>query len=333
MKKFIWVFFTVIAFLFAAEAVQISHRIYISSIYFKNEGIYEATYFSPSSLSVGKTDGASSAKNTLLTISATSIEDTFNKAEMSTDFELNYRHVVSIILHTSFLNGKNLDELFAFLVNSEYIDYNFNVFVSEDEAEDIFSFQNPDDNSSYYSILNVTADTEYLFNYVSPLSIVTFLREFNKPSYIIKIPQISVEEEYTIGNEQTKNLKLSAVMTYSNGQANSLSIDDEWVLLLLNSFDNGKYYVDSYPIIINQVVTSFKRKSELTFKVRIRYKCLIADINDSILKQYLEGEIRTFLDRIYAMNIDYLNIGSLNNKYNKEYSFEKLKIEVSLNHN
>ncbi len=333
MRRIIWMLFIIFSVIFIGKTILISHRLYISSIYFDKKEEFELVFFSPSALSVGKSESSGDEKNTVISMNGETLEDVFNKIEMSTDFEINYRHVVSVIFSPNFLKMENLNEFVTFIAESEYIDFNFYIFSTKDSKDDIFSFKNPDSTSTYYSILNVTRDSEYLFNYIAPLNFVRFLRLYSKKEFLLKIPEVTIEEKYTIGDEKTKNLKLSGVAVVKKDMYKTYSVEEDVHLLFLNSFDQAKYYLSEIPITVNEVNVKTKKKDKLYLNIDVSYKALFSFVKSEDVKTYIEDGVKKTLDKLYSDGMDYLRINDINEKYNKQYSINDVNLNINVNHN
>lgn len=333
MKKIIWLVFLVSGFFFVSKTILVSHRIYISSIYLDKQEEYELVFFSPSALSVGKSESSGTDENTTISMKGDTLEDVFNKVEMSTDFELNYRHIVSVIFSKDFLHMDTINSFISFIVKSEYIDFNFYVFTTSTAGDELFTFKNPDNTSTYYSILNVTSDSEYLFNYISALDFVRFLRLYSKKNFLLKIPEVNIEETYLIGSEISKNLNLSGVTIFKKYFNRRYSIEEEPFLLFLNSFDKGKYYIEDKQIVINEVDIKSIKKDKLVFNITVNYKALFANVNTDDVKSYIFSGVSELLNELYAEGVDYLGIDDINQKYKTNYAFSDIELKIKLKHN
>lgn len=333
MKKIIWLFFLLGGLVLIKDTVLISHRLYVSSIYFDKKEEYEIVFYCPSALSVGKSESATDASNTIIKESGSSIEEVFNKIEMSTGFEMNYRHVVSVIFSDAFLEMEQLSAFVKFIVESEYIDFNFYVFTTSETGEDLFSFENPDDTSTYYSILNVTSDNKYLFNYISPLEFVRFLRLYHKKNFLLKIPKVIIQDIYQIGDKKVKNITLDGISVVKNKQNDWYNLKELEGLLFLNSFQKAKFYLEKIPIVINEVDISLKGKANLDLNITIDYKALFDIVKQEEVKEYCEMVIKEALVKLYSSGYDYLRINDYNLKHMTNYEFADLKLKLNLHHN
>ena len=184
----------ILLFLSSCGVQRITEVLYIASIGFeKSEDEFVGYFYLPSSDDVGKTnEGGISGKGEYMKVSGKSISEVFQKSQDYTEMEVNLKHISSVVFNKNILNSSFINEFVLFVKNSNIVDFNFYIFVTEEKMEDIYSFQNPNKESVLNSILVSTFDNSYSFLAVEPIHFLRMVREFflNK---CIAFPLIVVE--------------------------------------------------------------------------------------------------------------------------------------------
>ncbi len=329
MKKIIMFIIAAVAFYLVGSRFVISNNIYACAIHIDYTDKYELTILCPSASSVGS-KGKQDSSSSLIQCEGKSLDEAFNNAATSSVLTINYRHIVAFIFTKNALNKKNIEEFNGFISNDSSIDFNFYVFVTSLSGDDLFSFKNPDNVSSYYSVLNVNELSRYLYTYISPIHYVEFLRQCNSGE-TINLPYISTNNNYTIEEEKAKNIYICGVASYLNDVSKITLKDDNPYLFLLNEFTEGSVYLDMFDAIIKKNTISYKYKDKLIIKIKIRYKGLLNLDNTASIKEHLISKLNDCIDYLINNDIDYLNINKINELRNKNYTYEDILFNINLN--
>lgn len=329
-KSILFFFLFFLCFKIVISSDMLANKLYIESLGIEYTDKYKITLFSPSSLSVGKSESSSDVGSTVITIESESLEDLFNKAEASTDFEINYRHLKSVVFHKSYLSYDMLKNFIYFIINSEAFDFDFYIFTTEEKLSDIYSFKNPDNVSSYYSILDIDSHNLYLFDFVNPVKFTNFIYFFDYKNNTIKIPLISSEKLYTIDNKEEISLYISGVSLINSNKISIIYQNDYVNLRYLNSSDETLYYLKDFKLIVKSCHTKYKYKNNLKIDIAIIYKNLYEEISEDVVIESLTKNISLNLNQLYSEGIDYLNLEYINYLYNKSYTISDVKLNLEL---
>lgn len=330
MKKLFIFALIILSFILQKGVYDISRTIFVSTIHLaKNEAETEITFFVPSSFSVGKSEGENKLFSSTLKVSGKSLKETFNNAEQSSELELNYRHIVSVVFDRSYLKYELLNEFCDFLIENKRIDFNFYIFTSNEKADDLFSFKNPENTSSYYSILNVRSKSDYLFKYAKPLHFLDFSRGLNKEKYSIKIPNLGVLEDYQIDGEKSKNIYLKGVTIYQEKKIFEFDGESKEEILYINSFEYGRLYVDELKIVIQSIKYKIKSKEKPTVIIKVGYEALV-DFDELKIKDFINNKVQLAYNLMLKEQIDYYNLNDLNQKFKKNYKLSDVIFKIEL---
>lgn len=325
MKKIIVVVLSLLTVLIVGSIFEISKIVYISSIHFSAQDELSATFFSPSPFAVGKAQSDDSS-STYITVKGESIEDVFNSVEHSLEVEINYRHIVSVIFDESFIEEKYITSFNKFIYTNRRMDFNFYIFSSNEKPDDLFSFKNPDNISSYHSILNVNSKSLYLFQYIKPLHYINFLKASSSLDNTIKIPYLSIGHDYQANDKEAKYIYLNGILFHSK-KNELVTKEDAPNLLFLNEFNYGRYYLEDYNIVIQEISNKIKVSNKCVIKVKIYYEATTPIDEDRLSEKLLE-KIDINYQYLIDKGIDYFNIADINKKYKKNYNLNDVVFDV-----
>lgn len=330
MKRIILIGLLFLSIILMTGVYNLAQTLFVSTIHFKYEkDKYQITLFCPSSFSVGKTESTPDDSATILSVDGDSISQAFNNAENSSEIEINYRHIVSVIFDESFLKEEYIKEFNEFIIENKRIDFNFYIFSSKTDPKELFSFKNPEKISSFYSILNVSAKSDYLFKYCKPLHYVDFLRGVNKKRYSLKIPYLDVKKDYTIEDEETNNIYLSSMLIYQDKIMKIYNSTEYNELTYLNEFEYGRLYLSDQNCVIQKLSYKIKRQENIKVIISCDYETMI-EFSETELKKHILDNAKLAYKEIRESQIDFYNINDINEKYNKNYSLDEIEFEVKL---
>lgn len=329
MKKLLMLIIVFVAFYLVGSRFVISNNIYVCAIYIDYNDKYELTMLCPSASSVGSKD-KQDISSSLIKCEGNSLDEAFNEAATSSVLTINYRHIVSIVFNINAFNKRILDEFNRFISNNSFIDFNFYVFTTSKKGDELFSFKNPDDVSSYFSVLNLNALSRYLYTYASPIHYVEFLKRYSD-NETINLPYIEINENYIIEDKTTKNIFINGITSYYEGKTKITLKEDNPYLFLLNEFTEGSVYIDKYDAIIKRNTLSYKYNDKLIIKIKIKYKGLLNLDNTLELREFLLMKLDDNINYLLKNDIDYLNLKYINDIYKKNYTYQDIKFKILLN--
>ena len=330
MKKIPILVLAFLSFILQRGVYDIARTIFVSTIHLaKEDDETLITFFIPSSFSVGKTEGESQSSSTILKSKGKSLKDVFNKAENSSELELNYRHIVSVVFDQSYLDYELLNNFTNFLIENKRIDFNFHIFTSTEKSEDLFSFKNPENISSYYSILNVNSKSDYLFKYIKPLHFIDFVRGLNKDEYTLKIPNLGLGEDFNLDGEKSKNIYLNGIRVLNKQKSILFDEKISKKLLYLNTFEYGRVYVEEMDLVIQSIKYKIKNKKSPIVFMKITYETML-DVSEEKLKELLIKKVKEAYQIMLDNDLDYYNLKDINLKYKKDYSLDSLTFDIKL---
>ena len=211
MSKLIGIF---LLLMMCSCSVDISESLFIASIGFEViDGEINGYFYLPLSSDVGKSEGESKGSGEFVRVAGTNIEKVFNNVKAVNSIDINLKHVSSVVLSTELLNSDFIDNFINYVKYSKLLDYNFYLLATKEKMEDIFSFQNPNQETVLNSLLVVSGDNEGIRLVADPVHFLEFSKKFYSQRSIL-IPMLDIEELWTIENEQVKNFYPQSAIYY-----------------------------------------------------------------------------------------------------------------------
>ena len=177
---------------------SIASSIYVASMHFAYENEkYVGNFYVINSLALGVKENKSESKGSLATVEGESIAEIFSKIDLTTALDVNFKHIASIILDVSFMKKEFIFELAENIKQNVNISYNSYIFVSEDDAKEIYNIKNPGDENDLHSIINSPIDRKKLYMISEPINFLGFMRNILNGS-CVKIPVFSLDDSWDI---------------------------------------------------------------------------------------------------------------------------------------
>lgn len=285
-------------FLTSCESNSILNTVYISSIgidYIEEE--YVCYFYSPPSKDIGKNNDTNEA--TVYVIKNKELANCFNEMFNSAPTTINILHLKTMILSSNFNDINILLDYFKF---SDKISYNFHVFISNDQLEEIYKYKSMSNISNLYNFLNSPSLIDYEEYGISKSHFLAFANNYLNEYRYNMVPLVKIEN--TSLNEDEFQLKIKG---YSN---TTFIYEQEYYLSSVDkeiSYDNNITLLSNYNVnfkVINNV-----------FNINISYNEVVVSGNLNV-KEYLFNEINDYLEEVI------LNEGSifLISQYNYLYS-------------
>lgn len=329
MKKWFCILFVFLtSFLFVScKGYDISKILFIASVGIEeNEDGYQGYFYLPLSSDIGKTENTENkGKGEYAKTSGKSIPELFYNLQNSTSLIMNLKHVSSIVLNQNLLRKEFIIELLDYIKYSLDIDFNCYIFVTKEKLEEIYDFQNPNQESVLNSLLVSTSDADDSFLVSSPIHFLTFAREFYVERSIL-LPALSLEEIWTIDGKPVKNFHTQSAIYY---------FKDELREVIKNP--SSPYFSKAtqfYDQIKNTTVCLKKYKYNISFKDKLYFKVEFgyeiykseAQLTENEIIDFVYQRIKSYIDEF--QNIDPLNIAYYNKVYGKSCSYDSIDIQI-----
>lgn len=325
MKKiilFIFSFLIIILLMGCKQKYTIDQTLFIDSIgldYNKETKKYSIYYHIASSKTLLTTQMGGGSSETVYSIGhveAFGIYEGFDLIFKNSIKNVTLTHVQSMILTFDFINLENLNKLCTMLKTYDYIAPNFYVFATESKLSEIYSLQNPENISPFFSLITgndfVTA---YDLTYFTEL-----VRSIYEKYIITKFIVIKSRDDIWQNNDE----KITSVAPIGNLYINNddqklfLKNEDFKALSIINHeifstiVDNDTYYsIHNNNIIIKEKDKKFIIKVNGTF-----YTTNINVLN----REEIRENFTKFIEDEFIKLIN----------YSKEYNFDILNLENKL---
>ncbi len=329
MKKLCLCFLMIFFLCSCQKKLNISDTLFIASIGIeKEEENYMGYFYLPLSSDIGKSDSnENKAKGEYAKVKGESIADLFSNIIAATSFQLNFRHVSSIVLNDKLLTKEFLNELSDYIKFSLDIDFNLYLFVTKEKMSEIYDFQNPNQESVLNSMLVSTSDAKGTFLVAEPLHFLHFANLFYADRRIL-FPLLDLEEIWTIDDKKSKNSHCQRAVYYFQEEV-GLVIDHPSSPYVKSTeafedmIDNQSIYYECY-----QVKPTFK--DDFLLKVSLKYKMLKtkSDVDDERVKAFVEEKIRVYVEEYQAY--DPYDLAYYSKVHSKNYSYDQMNIEVNI---
>jgi len=323
---------------------SIDLSLYVDSIgldYNNDKDTYILYYHIASSNSLLTTEmGATSSDNkySIAHVEAYSIYEAFRKITSNSIRNIIITHLQSIIITHDFITIDNLKMLIELVKTYNYIEPSFYIFATNSKLDEIFSIENPENISSFYSIITsnnyiTTYDLTYFTEFAS-----SFLEE----TLVTKI--VCIESRNDLWQNEDKPITTLS----TNGD---IFITNDGRKLFLNSEEYNAIYILNHEtksnIIINNVnyilqncrLKIIEKDNIFTIKIRGNIYASSLTINNSneIINKLIEGlekEFTKIISLSKEQNIDLLNLQDIiYRKYNKKEHFDLQNAHINYDFN
>lgn len=300
----ILIIFSLLSFpMFNNDYIDITHMVSLSSIgisYEENKINIHSYVINNTSMS--KTDyNTSSSNNNSIIIKTTNntFEEAFFDLMNSTALVVDFSHIETLILHTSVFNEQLIKELINYIVNQKKFYPKFNVYVTNENLNEIYNINFLNDTSSYYTLLTeYKSDIEY-----HKTTFIDLTNDFYEDNFFIMYPSIKLNKNILSNNETKTSISIDGYY-YFDKDIKKIQFNELPLLYFLYSTNdvifkitNENYYLSNYSL------RTFKlhNKLYLLYYIKSTYQDdLKFIIKDLIISLYNEG--------IDVYNLNYYNI-------------------------
>ena len=203
MNRIIFVFLLI----FTGCSIDISESLFIASIGFEFEnGELNGYFYLPLSNDVGKSEEEGKGTGEFVRVAGENIEKVFNNVKAVNSIDINLKHVSSVVLNEKLLNKEFIDSFINYVKQSKLLDYNFYFLATKEKMEEIYGFQNPNQETVLNSLLVVSGSNVGIRLVADPIHFLEFSKKFYSDRSIL-IPLLDIEELWSINNEKVKRKK------------------------------------------------------------------------------------------------------------------------------
>ncbi len=317
----------------ACERYNISTSLFIASIGIeqKDEETYQGYFYLPLSSDVGKAENIENkGKGEFAKVGGKSVADLFKNIKATTSLDINFRHVSSIVLNTELLTPDFLEELSDYIKYSHSIDFNCYLFATDEKMEDIYDFQNPNQESVLHSILVSTGDVKGMFLVTTPLHFLEFVSKFYADRSII-LPLLDMEELWQVDGEKVKNSYLQSAVYYF--KSNSKKVIKNPASPYVRSTKKIDDLIEGESICFEQYNFKVDLENNVKIKIKTRYQPLRSQfhLTEEKIKEYIADHIENYFDEY--QELDPLDLNYYNRIKGKNYSYDDIDIEISFQKN
>lgn len=243
-------------------------------------------------------------------------------------------HIQSIIFTESFISKENLDYFDEIVKTFDSISPNFYIFVTDSKLEDIYSIKNPDNISSFFSIITSN-------NYITTYNL-TYYTEFAQAWYedtlVLKLIEISSTDEiWSDEDDKLTTLYISnEIFIRNDGTFIKVSNSDYKILELINHEYISTLVFDNIHYSVHEFVMDLSEKDGI-FTIYMYGKIFATNVNKNnsleIVKNFennIHNELNKLIDLSKKENIDIFDLeDKIYRKYNKKGHFDLQNAQIN----
>lgn len=320
--------------LVGCQSYDISKILFIASVGIekKEDNTYQGFFYLPLSSDIGKTETSENkGKGEYAKTSGKSIAELFHNIQAATSLNINFRHVSSIVLNEELLTKEFIIELCDFIKFSLDIDFNCYMFVTKEKMDELYDFQNPNQESVLNSLLVSSSDASDLFLVAPPMHFLQFACEFYENRCLL-LPLLVLEEIWTIDSEPVKNFHAQSAIYYFDDQIKEVNQNPSSPY-----FSRANSFIDQikegYSIQYTNYKTKLTFKETLQFKVEFSYQIIRTDskVNQTEVEQFVYKRIKEYIEEY--QDIDPLNLKYFNTAYSTNCNYDTMDIQIIIHKN
>ncbi|MDE5566286.1 MAG: hypothetical protein K2I77_04800 [Anaeroplasmataceae bacterium] len=330
MKKYVIILFLLLACsLTGCKKKNITETLFIASIGFeKEEEGYCGYFYLPLSNDIGKTETTENkGKGDYAKVKGKSVAEIFRNINITISLEINFRHVSSIILQEELVKEDFIKELSDFVKHSVDIDFNFYLFATKEKMEDIYSFQNPNEESVINSLLVSTNDSHMTFLVTEPIHFLEFVSKFYA-NRSISLPLLDLDELWFVDDKPVKNPYCqSAIYYYQGSMKEAIRYPSSPYIKSFKKFEDR---VLEEPVSFQDYQFKVKFKDKVYVECSFQYQSLKSDskLKDEDLNEFVESKILKFIEDF--KEIDPFDIAYHNYALSKDLSYDDIEVKVKI---
>ena len=300
----ILIFFSLLSFpMFNNDYIDITHMVSLSSIgiSFEENKINIYSYVI-NNTSMSKTDYNTSSSNTnsiIIKTTNNTFEEAFFDLMNSTALVVDFSHIETLILHTSIFNKTLIQEFINYITNQKKFYPKFNVYVTNENLNEIYNINFINDTSSYYTLLTeYKSDIEY-----HKTTFIDLINDFYEDNFFVMYPSIIINKNVLSNKELKTSISIDGYYYYNNN-INKLKYEELPLLYFLYStndivfkINNKNYMLSNYSLRTLKI----NNKLFLLYYIKSTYQ----DDLKLLIKDFI---ISLFNEGIDVYNLKYYNI-------------------------
>ena len=315
MKKIYILIFTTLLIFLSGCSTNINSSIYISSIGFEIEEDKLVSYFLSNPLTnISREDGSSTNQEAeYIKVKTTSVYDAFLQANQSLLSPLNFKHIKTVIFNEECFHTKYIDDFFVFMRSIMYVSFNYYVFATTNNIEEIYKFQNPEQISYQYSILSSPDLLKYNERGTEKIHFLDFANDYFSTGRYLHIPLIVINRSW---NEKT-TVEIDGFLCVDNPVALYKNSEYNGMLYL---YDNDSIMYDhgnSIYRILNYRVNKYEKNNRYMFSISYQDIAVFGGGSKDEFEEAIIADIKKFLDS-YIINQEGLYLIKMYNYLNKK---------------
>lgn len=299
---FMMLFFLCCFIIFDNDYIDITHMTYISSIginYNEESNKVEIYAYIFNNFSLSKSEyntGSSTEQAKSIYSEADNTKDAFFNLANTSHTSIDYSHIESLIIHTSYFQENFLKELIDFLSNHPKFYAKFYVYVTNNTIKDIYNIDYFNDTSSYYTIIT-DHKSDIIYHFTPFLELVN---DILIKDYFCLYPALNCNPNIINSNEENGNsLFIDGYYYLENNEIKRLYFKDYNMLYLIYSINNVNFKMNDITYTVfnyDAVPVKFLKKLYFLYYIKTDYP------------KSIERELYNFISSMYDQNIDFYNL-------------------------
>lgn len=318
--------FLCLFFLTSCDTKNISETLFIASIGIeKVEDEYRGYFYLPLSTDIGKSDTEGIGKGEYATVKGKSIAELFTFIKATTSLSVNFKHVSSIVIKAELFSQEFLEELFAYIKYSLEIDYNCYIFITEDDLNELYNFQNPNQESVLNSILVSTSDSKGLFLVTKPMHFLELCSKYYEYRSIL-VPIVSVEEIWVADESKVNNPYCQSAMYFYRNEKMFVIKDENSPYL--NELTDFYVKIKEASVCFEHYKAKLQFKERIIIDIEFKYQAYLNSITNEEVKDFITNNVIKYIDKY--QNMDPLDLDYYNKIYNKKYTYQDIEFKFKI---
>ncbi len=307
--------------IFNNDYIDITHMTYLSSIgisYNEEKKDVELYAYILNNYSLSKSDYNSSSSNDQaksIYSNGNNTKEAFFNLENKNHTSLDFSHVETLIINTSYFKEEYLKELIEYLSNHPKFYPKFYVYVTSKTITDIYNIDYFNDTSSYYTIItDHKSDIRYHFT-----SFLELVNDVLIKDYFCLYPSLNNDGNIISSTKENGNsLYIDGYYYLEENITKQLLFKDYSMLYFIYSINNVNFKINNKTYSIsnyNAVPVKLLKKMYFFYYLRTDYPIS------------LKKEIYNFIKEMYNQKIDFYNLDYYKININ---DFIVIKVEKNL---
>jgi hypothetical protein len=319
-----------ILFLCSCKFKDVSDSIYIASVAVeKVEDEYKGYFYLPSSVEVGNSNPDNESKKGEIGISTgKSITDIFYNIEFSISLSINYAHIATMVFHESILNNDDIDKLLQFFKNSHNFDFNFYIFITKENVENIYTFTNPNKESVINTLLVEPHNLEEQFLSANAIHYLTFSNYFYTKR-CIPVPLIEIDYSWKIDDKDIEAYSARGLCYYHNGEYEMYEYMDQ-KLEYLKSNELLYYSDNKISLTLRNYKVKYKYKDNLEIIITGIIDRVVINEDVDVTKYMTDVVTKYIIDILDEVKQDFLNLEYYSSIYKKDYTLDAIVLNIKI---